>query len=71
MKLIRFRVQETIFSGRLDNQYAVTSDGHKFPIDSIEFLAPCTPSKIVGVAINYAGITGGAKDIDEPLVFFK
>jgi 2-keto-4-pentenoate hydratase/2-oxohepta-3-ene-1,7-dioic acid hydratase in catechol pathway len=33
--------------------------------------APCVPSKVVCVAINYAGIEGFSSNMEEPLVFIK
>lgn len=40
-------------------------------IADIQLLAPCQPSKVVAVAINYQGIEGYSPDMSEPLFFIK
>lgn len=34
-------------------------------------LAPCEPTKVIALAINYLGATGQTADMSEPLVFLK
>ncbi len=41
------------------------------PLTQTRLRAPCNPSKIIGVAINFPGATGLATDFKEPLVFLK
>jgi len=41
------------------------------PLDSVKLLAPCRPTKVVAVAINFAGIEGYSPNMSEPLVFIK
>lgn len=41
------------------------------PVTEARLLAPCQPSKIVAVALNYEGATGQSADMSEPLVFLK
>jgi 2-keto-4-pentenoate hydratase/2-oxohepta-3-ene-1,7-dioic acid hydratase in catechol pathway len=45
--------------------------GKSWPVAEVQWLAPCEPAKIVGVAINYFGATGELPDMTEPLVFLK
>lgn len=45
--------------------------GESYFSDEITLLAPCQPSKIVGIALNFSGITGYNPDMLEPLVFLK
>jgi len=40
-------------------------------LNEVTLLAPCTPSKVVCVAINYAGIDGFSSKMREPLTFIK
>ena len=40
-------------------------------LDAVTLLAPCVPTKIVCVAINFSGIDGFDPAIREPLVFIK
>lgn len=40
-------------------------------LDEVQLLAPCTPTKIVCVAINYEGIDGFSAEMLEPLIFIK
>lgn len=41
------------------------------PLSTIHLLAPCRPSKIVAVAINFPGIGGYSPTMSEPLIFVK
>ena len=36
-----------------------------------KFLAPCNPSKVIGVAANYPGVSGSSRKDEEPLIFAK
>ena len=38
-------------------------------LSEVKLLAPCTPRKIIAMAINFSGIDGFSKDMSEPLVF--
>ena len=40
-------------------------------LSEIKLLAPCSPGKIIAVAINYPEIEGFRKDMCEPMVFIK
>jgi len=40
-------------------------------LDSVRLLAPCRPTKIVAVAINFPGIDGYSPTMKEPMVFIK
>jgi 2-keto-4-pentenoate hydratase/2-oxohepta-3-ene-1,7-dioic acid hydratase in catechol pathway len=43
----------------------------KISLDNARLLAPCLPSKIIGVALNYPGVTGVTDNKNEPLIFLK
>ncbi len=72
MKLIRFAVDGREFSGALEGDMA-TADGISRPLASVTLLAPCTPSKIIGVGRNYADHAAelGNELPKEPLLFLK
>jgi len=40
-------------------------------ISDVQFLPPCLPSKIVGIALNYPGVGEIKSGLDEPLAFIK
>ena len=49
---------------------------HKFIHTNIDaskvtFLPPCEPTKIVGIALNYQGVSGASVKVEEPLAFIK
>jgi 2-keto-4-pentenoate hydratase/2-oxohepta-3-ene-1,7-dioic acid hydratase in catechol pathway len=41
------------------------------PLEGLRILAPCRPTKIVAVAINFPGIDGYSETMLEPMVFVK
>lgn len=83
MKLVRFLRDEKSYYGFLnkdkvyefhneafDSQNPVSAS---YPLESVQLLAPCVPSKIVGVGLNYAD---HAKELNypiakEPVLFIK
>ena len=40
-------------------------------ISDVQFIPPCLPSKIVGIALNYPGVGEIKSGLDEPLAFIK
>ncbi|MFH1117462.1 MAG: fumarylacetoacetate hydrolase family protein [Pseudomonadota bacterium] len=77
MRLARFRADGGIFVGRIQGDCLVQMEGHPLPreysLDEVKLLAPCTPSKIVAVGLNYVD---HAKEVnlpvpEEPLLFLK
>ena len=85
MKILRYSDKEKnkqvygVFEG--NTIYPVTGSPFSKPVvydringisyDETLLLAPCTPSKVVALAINYQGATGQTEDMSEPLVFLK
>jgi 2-keto-4-pentenoate hydratase/2-oxohepta-3-ene-1,7-dioic acid hydratase in catechol pathway len=59
-------------AGRIEGDEAVL-DGGRFPLGEVKLLAPCTPSKIIGVGRNYADHAAelGNELPKEPLLFLK
>lgn len=48
-----------------------TPGAHVGPLGEVRLLAPCAPTKVVAMAINYPGILGYTPAMTEPLVFIK
>ena len=75
MRLARFRDADgTVRRGELDDDDAeLTAGGETYDADSVEFLAPCEPSKIVCVGLNYADHADeqNSELPDRPLLFLK
>ncbi len=82
MKLVRYKMKNNKSSyGCIDNEeiWNISGDplnnyniGDKIgSIDEIKLLAPCKPSKIVAIAINFSGIDGYSSKMLEPMVFIK
>jgi len=84
MKILRYKNEQGDISyGILDNDHIIpivdtpfTDNIHLLenrPIsyDKCVLLAPCEPTKVIALAINYEGATGQTKDMSEPLVFLK
>ncbi|TGM82271.1 DUF2437 domain-containing protein [Leptospira mtsangambouensis] len=80
MKFLRFQYNNEVFYGRYEVEKIVaidrapwlgeTKDLFAVAEDQIQLLNPCTPNKIVGVALNYPGVAKGEEN-SEPLVFLK
>lgn len=74
MKIARFMYQDqlrygsveddgvSLIAGNIFDKYQVTS--HKIPLDEVKLLAPCEPSKVVCVGLNYRD---HAREMNEPL----
>src|SRR5271165_1167221 len=53
MRLVRFAIDGRIKSGTIEDDSAVAG-GERWPLARVKLLAPCVPSKIIGVGRNYA-----------------
>ena len=81
MRVVRIIHNKIISWARLDRNRLLLFDkepwlganltGEIITFEEKNIMAPCIPGKIIGVAVNYPGITGLNSDIDEPLVFLK
>jgi 2-keto-4-pentenoate hydratase/2-oxohepta-3-ene-1,7-dioic acid hydratase in catechol pathway len=81
MLLVRFKYKEKEHYGELYNESiaywsaAPWNNGcrltHSILLKEVELLAPCQPTKVVSVAINYLGVSGLIDKNKEPLVFLK
>ncbi|HXM19514.1 MAG TPA: fumarylacetoacetate hydrolase family protein [Candidatus Tumulicola sp.] len=73
MKHVRFKTADgRIAQGTLEGD-DVVADGARHPAASVQLLAPCAPTKIIGVGRNYADHAAemGNAPPKEPLLFFK
>jgi 2-keto-4-pentenoate hydratase/2-oxohepta-3-ene-1,7-dioic acid hydratase in catechol pathway len=77
MKIARFKVQGRVLEGRVEGNMLVPFAGDTFtwahPIEQAQLLAPCQPTKIVAIGLNYKD---HAKEVnmplpEEPLLFLK
>ena len=72
--IVRFRLDGQVRGGSLSvEDCRIVSSGEFLAIEDVELLAPCLPSKIVCVGLNY---TEHAKELkmelpDEPILFLK
>ena len=84
MKILRYKNEQGIPSfGILENDQIIPiidtlfaaniqlSGERPIPYDQPILLAPCLPTKVIALAINYQGATGQTKEMSEPLVFLK
>ena len=83
MLISRYRHRETVCYGRVEPDSGlvqpvtepfrgpVRPDGVPFPAAEAELLAPCTPSKILAAAVNYASHAIKRAPTDKPELFFK
>ena len=72
MKLARFVADGRVVSGNIDCEAAV-ADGRRYPLKDVKLLAPCAPTKIIGIGRNYADHAAefGSDLPKEPLLFLK
>ena len=79
MKVVRYTANGATSFGSLEGEsvYPIVGDPlsdfsvgeDPLPLSGVRLTAPCVPPKVIGVAINYPGITGSSDDFVEPLVF--
>lgn len=74
MKVARFAVDGNIHRGRVrEDGHLVTSAGKDYPPEQVVWLPPVNPTKVIGLALNFAE---HAAELDmesppEPALFFK
>ena len=77
MKLVRFRVDGQSFEGRVEGALLLplVKDISKweYPIERVQLLAPCQPTKVVAIGLNYRDHAEELKLAlpEEPLLFLK
>ncbi len=82
MKIVRFLVDDSILWGELDGETiralsesplkSFTLSGKQYSLGQVKLLAPAErPTHVVGVALNYPGVSGESAIADEPLFFLK
>jgi 2-keto-4-pentenoate hydratase/2-oxohepta-3-ene-1,7-dioic acid hydratase in catechol pathway len=77
MRMARFAVNGVSANGKVEGDQVTALPGEavtgSFPLDAVRILAPCVPSKVVAVGLNYRD---HAQELnlavpDEPLLFMK
>jgi len=77
MKLVRFQIQQEIFSGVLEGDvikpWGLNPATCECALSDVRLLAPCLPSKVVAVGLNYRDHAEELKMTlpEEPLLFMK
>lgn len=83
MKLVRFQVQDRALAGILLQDSVVElpgglfspalDQGIRYPLSAVKLLAPCVPSKVVAVGLNYRDHAKelGMPTSDTPIIFLK
>jgi 2-keto-4-pentenoate hydratase/2-oxohepta-3-ene-1,7-dioic acid hydratase in catechol pathway len=73
MKYTRFRAGDGTPKSGVVEGGEVVADGSRLPLTSVKLLAPCVPTKIIGVGRNYADHAAemGNEPPKQPLLFFK
>jgi 2-keto-4-pentenoate hydratase/2-oxohepta-3-ene-1,7-dioic acid hydratase in catechol pathway len=77
MKRVRFRFGDEVWTGRLEGDLVVPMEGqglsHECRLDEVRLLAPCVPSKVVAIGLNYRDHAEEMKVPlpEEPLLFLK
>ena len=83
MKFVRFKKDNKICYGSVEGDSVKELSGYiftdytildkSFPLSSVEILAPCTPSKIIAVGLNYRSHAAEVKMgiPEEPILFMK
>ena len=73
VKIGRFLDRSNVIEGRIEDDEVITPDGMRLRIEDLKYLSPVTPSKIIGVGLNYVD---HAKELEmevpeEPILFLK
>jgi len=83
MRLLRFARQGRIGYGTLEDKLVhptwslpfigIVKTGESFPLEEVTLLAPCEPTKIIALGLNYRDHAAefGRQVPDEPLIFLK
>jgi 2-keto-4-pentenoate hydratase/2-oxohepta-3-ene-1,7-dioic acid hydratase in catechol pathway len=81
MKLVRYAHDELSSYGVIESGHILHLDGDPMgdcskgsvvgKLGEVKLLAPCLPSKIIAIAINFKGIDGFNEKMIEPMVFIK
>lgn len=83
MELVKFKVEQSVYFGLLKNHHIYRINGdifsdyivteEKYLLDDVKVLAPCRPSKVIGIGLNYKDAIQKAKTAipKEPIVFLK
>ncbi|MDR5684035.1 MAG: fumarylacetoacetate hydrolase family protein [Armatimonadota bacterium] len=73
MKQVRFATEGTVHVGELRDGLLFDRGGRAYDPDAVVWLPPVVPTKVVGLALNYAdhAVELGMTPPEEPALFFK
>jgi 5-oxopent-3-ene-1,2,5-tricarboxylate decarboxylase/2-hydroxyhepta-2,4-diene-1,7-dioate isomerase len=73
MKIARFAAQGRVHTGRWEDEQLVDGSGRPHDPDSVTWLPPVTPTKVIGLALNYADHAAelSLQTPEDPALFFK
>jgi 5-oxopent-3-ene-1,2,5-tricarboxylate decarboxylase/2-hydroxyhepta-2,4-diene-1,7-dioate isomerase len=73
MKLARWAVSDQEFEGRYEHEELITTGGRRFDAREVVWLPPSTPTKVIGIALNFADHAAelGLSKPDLPAIFLK
>jgi 5-oxopent-3-ene-1,2,5-tricarboxylate decarboxylase/2-hydroxyhepta-2,4-diene-1,7-dioate isomerase len=73
MKLARWFAEGRTHEGRLENDRLISSNGKVFSFETVTWLPPSTPSKVIGIALNFADHAAELKlaKPELPAIFIK
>lgn len=81
MRFVRFEYQGNTRYGQVDGESVIALEGDLFgrwqatetrhPLAGVRLLAPCRPSKMLGVGLNYRSHLQGREEPSKPELFWK
>ncbi len=77
MRVVRFSVNDKVKTGRVEGDSIIQINGaerkRKYVVDRVRLVAPCLPSKVVAVGLNYRDHAEelGLSLPEEPILFMK
>ncbi len=73
MKRVRFAAQGRVHHGEFRDGWLLDAAGRRYAPEEVVWLPPVQPTKVVGLALNYADHADelGVRVPDEPALFFK
>jgi 5-oxopent-3-ene-1,2,5-tricarboxylate decarboxylase/2-hydroxyhepta-2,4-diene-1,7-dioate isomerase len=73
MRQVRFAVEGTIHTGTFRDGVVIDRTGRAYDPESVVWLPPVLPTKVIGLALNFADHAAelGVRTPEEPALFFK
>lgn len=73
MKFARWAADGKVLEGHVENDFLIAADGRPYDFDLVTWLPPSDPSKIIGIALNFADHAAELKlaKPELPAIFIK